>query len=60
MKVLGERVNAHLPEYNTLKSFGKFSPKRFEPECSSSVVLKNVLLPVDALRSNGVLNEKIF
>ena len=33
-----ERVIAHLPEYSTLKSFRIFSPKRFEPECSSSVV----------------------
>ena len=39
MEVLGERVNAHLHEYSTLKSFGIFSPKRFEPECSSSVVV---------------------
>ena len=40
MKVLGERVNDHLPEYSTLKSFGIFSPKRFEPECSSSLMEK--------------------
>ena len=38
MKVFGERDNAHLSEYSTLKSFGIFFPKRFEPECSSSVV----------------------
>ena len=37
--VLGESVNAHLPEYSTLKSFGIFSPKRFELESSSSVVV---------------------
>ena len=40
--LLGERVNAHLPEYSTLKSFGIFSPKRFEPACSSSVVKKSI------------------
>ena len=39
-KVLGEKVNAHLPEYSTLKSSGIFSSKRFELECSSSVVEK--------------------
>ena len=39
-KEMGERVDAHLPEYSTLKSFGISSPKRFEPKCSSAVVEK--------------------
>ena len=43
-KILVEIVNAaHLPEYSTLKSFGIFSPKRFEPECSSSTFYKTVV-----------------
>ena len=38
MEILDEKVNAHLPYYNTLKSSGVFSSKRFKLECSSSVV----------------------
>ena len=40
MEILGEKVNAHLPNYSTLKSSGIFSSKRFKLECSSSVVEK--------------------
>ena len=29
MNILGEKVNAHLPWYSTLKSFGIFSSKTF-------------------------------
>ena len=44
MEVLGEKLNAHLPQHSTLKSSGIFSSKRFELGSSSSVGISCVWL----------------
>ena len=48
MEILGEKVNAHLPYYSTLKSSGIFSSKHFKLEYYSSVVV-----PVCCSKANG-------